>query len=60
MFVPTDGVENADPSDPGGKEGSAVGDGFSVVRVGRQDKIHPDIRCISLDELVKKRLRKGK
>lgn len=32
---------------------------LKVVRVGQQQKIHPDILPISLDELARKNLAKG-
>ena len=32
---------------------------LEVVRVGQQQKIHPDILPISLDELARKKLAKG-
>ena len=31
-----------------------------MVRVGQVDKMAEDVRCISLDELAKKDIRKGK
>ena len=46
------GDENQNPDKP--REG-----GLRVVRVGQQQKIHPDILPISLDELAKKNLAKG-
>lgn len=33
--------------------------GFNVVRVGQENKIHPHVHCISLDELARKILAKG-